>query len=204
MYKEKVQDDRLHKDLIRTRSGRTQLLRKDYGDRKFTSEENADVVLTHDKKEMYVELIDDEWYWVNGCSKCEDAYNFGESYSYQVCYEHDICVQCGINRDKLTETPWGHQDGFMCKDCADENDNNTRKEAFQKFEDSQLSEWDFRNNANIVCPHCGTDNGDAWEHGMGNETNADLVCHVCDGEFSVEIEYQLSYTTSVIGERVTQ
>ena len=203
MFKEKIEDSRLTTDMQRTRSGRLQMFRKDYSDNKFISEENADVVLKHERPEMYAELIHDVWYWVNGCSKCEEAINYKENYSYQVCYEHNRCISCGTHRTDLTETPWGHQDGFICKPCVDTRDSEIRKQAFSKFREDKLSYYDFRNNATIKCPHCGSDNGDGSDNGL-SDNEADLSCQVCEGEFTVNIEYQLSYTTSVIGEQLAE
>jgi len=204
MFREKINDSRLHKDLQRSRSGRTQLLRKDYGDNKFISEENADVILKHERPEMYAELIHDEWYWVNGCSKCEDAYNYGESYSYQVCYEHDRCVGCKTQRSDLKDTPWGHEDGFLCKPCGDKREADARKEAFIKRDKEDNNYWDYSNNDHIKCPHCNSDLGDRWEHDLPDHDSSQIECCVCGGELEVRMEYTIDYSTSIVGERVTK
>lgn len=59
-------------------------------------------------------LIDGEWFWVCGCSKC---FGTEESFCYWVCDKHNICETCGIHRSKLNEPPWGTRNGFRCKDC---------------------------------------------------------------------------------------
>ena len=44
-----------------------------------------------------------------------------------------------------------------------------------------------------VCPHCGTEQGDAWEWAA---TETDATCAECDGEFHVRPDYSVSYTTT--------
>lgn len=200
-FKQKIEDDRLTIDMERTRSGKTQLFRKDYGDRNFTSEENADVVLTPPSKEMYAELIDGVWYWVKGCNKCKDSMNYGEKHSYQVCYEHDRCVSCGTHREDLTDIPWGHKDGFKCKVCADKEIAIQRSEAFEKVNAKDYDEWDYKYNTSVICPHCGSDMGtDCIDH---DEQTQEHECELCGGSFKLELDFEIKYSTKVIGERLT-
>lgn len=188
-FKEKINDPRLTPDMERTRSGRTQLFRKDYGDRKFTSTENADVVLEHELPEVYSELIDGEWYWVKGCSKCQDSMNYGESYSYITCYEHNRCNDCGTHRSELKDTPWGLSNGFRCKPCQDRLDKERLEEALEKRKD--MSDWDFYNSDTVLCPHCGSDNGtDEFEDGV-------FECYVCEKEFKLSLNYSVTYSTEI-------
>jgi len=119
-FKEKINDNRLTSDMKRSRSGKTQLFRKDYGDNDFTSRENADVILEHELPEMYAELIDGEWYWVKECAHCEDAMNYRENWSYQWCDKHNVCIDCGISRKELTKIPWRVSNGaFQCQECQE-------------------------------------------------------------------------------------
>jgi len=194
MFKEKIKNNKLTADMKRSRSGRNQMFRKDYGDNKFTSEENADVILTHDLPEMYAELIDNEWYWVKGCSKCKDAVNFEESYSYSVCDKHNVCVNCETPRKDLKDIPWGHRDGFICKPCHDEDAKKLRKEAFEKLDDEEI----YTNCTDeIICPHCGSENSNDDIH-----QDEDMQCHVCTGAFRLTVNYTIDYSTKTIGERL--
>lgn len=189
MFKEKINDTRLTPDMCRTRSGRTQLFRKDYGDREFTSRDNADVILEHELPEMYAELIDGEWYWVKECAKCEDAMNYGKVFSYQWCEKHNVCVDCGVHRRDLKETPWGVSIGaFRCKPCQEKQDKGTLEKAMEKRKD--MNDWDFKYATTVLCPHCGSDNGtDEFEDGV-------FECCVCIKDFSLALNYSVTYSTT--------
>jgi len=191
MFKEKINDSRLTADMKRTRSGKTQMFRKDYKDNKFTNNDNADVILEHGLPEMYAELIDGEWYWVKECSLCEDAMNYGKPFSYQWCDKHNVCVDCGIPRKELTSTPYGVIDGaFRCKDCQDNRNKETLKTALKKRE--TMSELDFRNSDTVLCPYCGSDNG------TDEFSDGEYECSVCTKEFRLSLNYSVTYSTEEI------
>ncbi|MDY0138277.1 MAG: hypothetical protein RBR50_01135 [Candidatus Izemoplasmatales bacterium] len=191
LYKEKIEDSRLTSDMQRSRHGCTQLFRKDYGDREFTTKENADVILEHHLPECYAELLLGEWYWVKGCSKCEDSMNYGENYSYQVCYEHNRCVDCGVHRESLTHIPFRVRNGFRCKECQDKLDKSTLENALEKRK--TMSDCDFQNTYSVICPYCGSDNGTDDFH-----NDSQYECIVCKQEFALELEYSVTYTTRIL------
>lgn len=190
-FKELINDVRLTSDMKRSRSGVTQLFRKDYGDRQFTTSLNADVILTHERPEMYAELIDNKWYWVNGCSKCEDSINFGKTHSYSVCHEHNRCNDCGTHRSDLTETPWGTPNGFRCKPCQDKMDKETLRQAMQKR--ATMDDSDFCCSDNIFCPHCGSNNGSD----VNDFYSYIHECNVCNTTFSVQMNCTITFTTLI-------
>lgn len=193
MNKILINDKRLTPTMERTRSGRTQLFReKNTDDRSFISSENYDVSLEHEKKSMYSELIDGEWYWLEGCAECKGEER--DSVTYIECEEHDKCNVCGTSRKDIKEIPWGRSKGWVCKPCADDEDKEIRREAFEKLDGE---EPDCSYTSEIICPHCGSD-GFEYEH-----ENKDLECHVCKGEISLEVELTPSYTTSIKGDRIT-
>ena len=106
---EEINHPKLTRTMERVRSGKKQLFReKDPKNRSFISKENADLILQHERKEMYAELIEGKWYWINGCEKCKG--NF-DKYSYVVCEKHDVCESCGISRSKYSGTAWGRLNG---------------------------------------------------------------------------------------------
>lgn len=190
MEKIKIDDPRLTPDLKRTRSGSTQQFYTD-------NWHNILFELKHDRQEMYADLISGEWYWVNGCSKCNGS---GEKYSYVVCDKHNVCVECGTHRRDLTDIPWGHADGFLCKPCADKRDIQLRKEAFNKVSEYEYDEDDYRYKSTVVCPHCGSDNGMEWVDYQ--QTSSEQECGVCHGKYKLEIEFVPNFSTEVIGERL--
>jgi len=147
---------------------------------------------------LYAERIDGTWYWVSGCAKCNGK---GEKYSYVVCDKHNVCVRCSTHRSKLTETPWGHPDGFMCKPCGDVLAAIAKAEALTKFAEEGYDDHDFQHMDECKCPHCATKvHLESEDYGSGSKT---MTCSTCNGAFSLEIEYTPSFTTTVIGERVT-
>ena len=198
-FRLKIEDDRLNPTLVRTRSGTNQ---KFYPSNYNGSEKSMIFYLPAPSSEMYAELIDGVWYWVKGCSKCEDSMNYGESHSDQVCYEHNRCVQCNTHREDLTETPWGHKNGFICKPCSDENDARIREEAFKKVNSEDYDESDCICNDTIICPHCGSDNGTEQ---VDYEAMVQLQeCCVCEGKYKLTLNFTVDYSTEVIGERLTK
>ncbi|MDX9744480.1 MAG: hypothetical protein RBT59_11715 [Arcobacteraceae bacterium] len=198
-FKQKIEDDRLNPTLERVRSGTTQ---KFYPP--LSSGRDKDILFTlpAPSSEMYAELIDGVWCWVKGCSKCEDSMNYGASHSYQVCYEHNRCVQCNTHRLDLTEIPWGHKDGFICKPCADKNDMETRRKAFEKVNSEDYDEDNYLYQDSVICPHCGSDNGP--EEVDYTETQLEQECYICTGRYILTLNYSVDYSTKVIGERLTK
>ena len=145
---------------------------------------------------LYAELIDGAWYWVSGCAKCNES---GERWSYSVCDKHNVCRLCGTHRSKLTKTPWGHPDGFTCAPCKSSEDAAAKAEALAKFAESEYDEHDFCELSECKCPHCAT----VIHIEAEDCRNQNMECVTCGGLFGLEIEYEPSFTTTVIGERVT-
>ena len=145
---------------------------------------------------LYAELIDGAWYWVSGCAKCNES---GEKYSYSVCDKHNVCRLCSIHRSKLKETPRGHPEGFTCKPCQDAEDAVAKAAALAKVAQTDYDEWDYRNLDECKCPHCATViNIETEDYGDKN-----MECDTCNGLFELATEYSVSFTTKVIGERIT-
>ena len=145
---------------------------------------------------LYAERIDGAWYWVSGCAKCNES---GEKYSYSVCDEHNVCRLCSTHRSKLTEAPWGHPDGFTCKPCQDAEDAVGKAAALAKLAETDYDEWDYRNLDECKCPHCATViHIETEDYGDKN-----MECDTCKGLFELTTEYSVSFTTKVIGERIT-
>ncbi|MGH8387907.1 MAG: hypothetical protein ACRESJ_20875 [Pseudomonas sp.] len=99
----------------------------------------------------------------------------------------------------LTETPWGHPDGFTCKPCQDTEDAEAKAAALAKVAESEYDEWDYHGLDECKCPHCATViHIEAEDYGDKN-----MECDTCNGLFELTTEYSVSFTTMVIGERIT-
>lgn len=113
--------------------------------------------------------------------------------------KHNVCRLCSTHRSKLTETPWGHPEGFTCKPCQDAVDAVAKAAALAKVAESDYDEWDYRNLDECKCPHCATViHIETEDYGDKN-----MECDTCDGLFELQIEFEPNFTTTVIGERVT-
>ena len=145
---------------------------------------------------LYAELIDGAWYWISGCAKCNGS---AEKYSYSVCDKHNVCRLCSTHRSKLTETPWGHPEGFTCKPCQDAEDAVAKAAALARVAETDYDEWDYRNLGECKCPHCAT----VIHIEAEDYRDQNMECGTCGGLFGLQIECEPSFTTTVIGERVT-
>lgn len=179
----------------RTRSGRTQIWNRALHGRPHING-LPEVKLQAPEAGLYAERIDEAWYWVSGCAKCTGS---GERWSYDVCDKHDVCRLCSTRRSKLTDTPWGHPDGFTCKPCMDALDAAAKTAALAKVAETDYDEWDYRSQDKCKCPHCATVTRiEAEDYGDKN-----MECDTCGGMFELITEYSVSFTTKVIGERIT-
>ncbi|QOQ76450.1 hypothetical protein IMF22_05165 [Pseudomonas poae] len=161
-----------------------------------TTTDLPEVRLRPPENGLYAERIDGAWYWVSGCAKCNGT---DEKYSYVVCDKHNVCRLCSTHRSKLTEAPWGHPDGFTCKPCQDAEDAFAKAAALAKVAETDYDEWDYRNLDECKCPHCATVvHIEAEDYGDKN-----MECDTCKGLFELTTEYSVSFTTKVIGERIT-
>lgn len=138
-----------------------------------------------------------KWYWVNGCAECNGEPR--DWMTYIECEEHDRCSVCSTNRKDIKDGVWGGKKGWTCKPCRELEDNEIRREAFEKFNKEKPSKYDFHYMDEIKCPHCGSKlNSDEMHESQ------DMECYVCEGELSVEVEYTPTYSTSIKGKRVTK
>jgi hypothetical protein len=149
-----------------------------------------EVSLMPPEKGLYAERIDGAWYWVSGCSKCTGS---GERWSYVVCDKHNVCIACGTHRSALTETPWGHPDGFICKPCNDLKHEREKKDALDAAQLKGHSEEDCEFTSEIICPCCASTISSDDIH----QSQKEMECDVCDAVFDVEVDYSVSYTTKL-------
>lgn len=192
--RELINDKRLTPTMERVRSGRSQMFREKNNDEKSRITRDVDVILEHENKEMYAELIDGQWYWVNGCAECN-----GEArdwMTYIECEKHDRCCVCSTNRKDIKGAARGGKRGWTCNSCHKAKQLEIRREAFKKF---GVKEPNCSYTDEIICPHCGSkiSNDDMHE-------DQDIECYVCEGEISLEVGHTAYYSTSIKGKRVTK
>lgn len=207
---EKINDPRLVNYTNRTRSGSEQVFYTGSDERDFERyraegggskpnvkmHDKSDTIrLRHAEKHLFAELIDGEWWWVNGCYECNGLER--DSMCYVECDQHDVCRSCNTPRSEIKDSVRGGKHGWQCKPCEEKESLKRKREALAAVADDDFGEWDFRNNDKVVCPHCKS------EYTPDEPSDGDEACDVCGGEFTVEIEYSISYTTKLKGERLT-
>lgn len=170
----------------RTRSGHTNIWNDSWHKNGL-----PEVKLDPPVKGLYAERFEDGWYWVCGCNKCLEN---NQPYSYIVCEEHNRCITCGTHRKDLTDTPWGHPDGFQCKPCQASEHEERKQEALRLAKENEHDEWDCFREDKIICPVCASECSSDDMHESGEH---ETTCYVCDTEFVVEIEYEVKYTSSL-------
>ncbi|MFV3292363.1 MULTISPECIES: hypothetical protein [Pseudomonas] len=179
----------------RSRSGHTNIWNSMSHDRPH-SNGLPEVRLEPPEKGLYAERIDNAWYWVSGCRKCSGDH---DGSGYIVCDKHNVCEGCGTHRSKLTETPYGVRNGFLCVPCNDLQRAAEKASALAKVAESPYDEWDYRAQDQCKCPHCAS----VIHIESDDHQDKNMSCDVCEGEFELSLEYSVSYTTKVIGERIT-
>jgi len=198
MEKILINDDRLTPDMERVRAGKIQMFRKPNKSREFINQQNADVVLEPPRRELYAELIDGKWWWVNGCAQCNGKSRGWRAYIE--CEKHDVCRVCGKKRVDIKEVVWGHPDGWWCESCKEADRKEKAIKALRSVAETEYDETDYHYNDDIVCPHCGTHSN---YDGSEGPPESDEICDVCGGEYSVEHEISITFSTACKGTRIT-
>ena len=119
------------------------------------------------------------------CQVCEtgeyDAMKFSK-----LCEAHDVCVDCGVKRKDLEQSPWfSFKGAFQCKPCKE-------KERASRIAKRQESEIDHEYTDEVVCPHCGYEFSDSWEM---SESDDAVDCPDCNEVFSMERRIEVTYVT---------
>lgn len=169
----------------RMRSGHTNIWNDSFDKNGLT-----EVKLDPPQKGLYAERFDDGWYWVCDCPNC---LGIEANYPYIVCDEHNRCITCNTHRSELKETPWGNRKGFQCKPCADREHRERKHRALADAQIKGHSEDDCWNTDKLICPKCASECS-SEEMGAGEH---DVTCGVCDTDFSVEVEYETRFTSSL-------
>jgi hypothetical protein len=98
------------------------------------------------------------------------------------------CVGCSKSRAEISDTPWYHPDGFICRPCR-------RIRVEQQIAKFKESEEDTEYTSEITCPNCGDKNGDSWEV---SDNSGEMECGNCDVKFAYEREIEVTYSTKLI------
>ncbi|MCK5607576.1 hypothetical protein KAR91_37175 [Candidatus Pacearchaeota archaeon] len=206
----KIDDVRLAGYTNRTRDGSEQVFytgndNRDWDRYKAEGGGSKHNVEMHDKpdtirlqppeRHYYAQLIEGEWWWLNGCAECNGRPR--DWTTYVECEKHNVCRSCSTPRAEIKETPWGGKEGWQCKPCAAIEKAALRLERLAAVASKRYDFWDYRHTDEVVCPHCKSSYRPDGEPPSGKQ-----VCDVCDGEYSVEPEYSVKYTTEVIGKRL--
>ena len=204
MLIEPINDSRLKAYTNRTRSGSEQVFYTGSDSRDWdryraeggTSNSN---VKMHDKPDTikiippenhwFAELVEGEWWWVNGCAEC--CGHERDWMSYIECEKHNVCCTCGIPREELKETPWGGKHGWQCAPCARAEHEAEKKAALEAMPD-EYDPWDYRGLDDIKCPYCDYKFQDPWEHCEDSEEEHE--CPRCDNTFLVTAEPTVYFT----------
>ena len=205
----KINDKRIEGYTKRTRSGCVQIFYTGIDERDFERyraegggvkpnvkmHDKADTIrLTPPEKHYYAELIDGEWWWVNGCAECNGRPR--DWSTYIECEKHDVCRNCGKHIEK-TKTRWGGKNGWQCCECNKIEADLRKKTALESVASKEYDATDYQNTDKIICPHCES----SYEHDC-DIPEGDETCEVCGGEYSVKPEYSVAFTTKIKGSRV--
>lgn len=205
----KIDDPRIAGYTNRTRSGSTQVFytgnderdwdryRKEGGGRKHnvTMHDKPDTIrITPPEKHYYAELIEGEWWWVNGCEECNGRPRDCVK-SYIECEKHDVCNHCGIERKKLDHAPWGKKDGWICQPCAQIAHDIEKEQALADMPEHH-DEWHYHDLHDITCPYCNYKFSDSWEYANADEEEQE--CPRCDNVFTVTAVQSLTFDCSRI------
>lgn len=181
----KINNPRIVNYTQRTRSGDTQVF--------CTGNDEHGVAITirikAPERSWYAELIDGEWWWLDGCNQCNDRDRSVHGY-LNACDKHDTCVTCHKPRSEIKDTVWGHKQGFQCQPCHDIAHEAAKQAALAAMPE-EYDSWDYHGKDEITCPYCAFEFSDSFEsYGDDNETHE---CPVCDNDFKVTAVHSLTF-----------
>ncbi|SEP40265.1 hypothetical protein [Enterobacter sp. NFIX58] len=192
-----INDPRLFSGIQRSRAGTYQR----FGERivkggKLIQE--CDFELTPPVKSWYSKEIDGVWHWVEGCDHCNGS---PQDWAYCRCEKHDVCVDCGIDREHASTSQtiagmgavWGCRGGWRCNDCQ-EKINQERLAAAEAriIPDDEYDELDFWHEDKARCPWCKAEISTDESYDACEEEH---TCYECERKFKLTAEHSVSRTT---------
>jgi len=139
----------------------------------------------------YSELIDGEWWWVNGCSECNGLERNWTT--YVECENHNVCRTCKIPRSEFTGTAWAGKTGWQCDPCKIKEHEKAKAAALAAMPE-EFDDWDYRGDDNVRCPYCNLEFEDSGNGELYKSGSQEIECGRCDNKFTLEIEFSPSYT----------
>lgn len=196
-----ISDSRLSPGMPRTRSGITQ----NFGERivkggKLIQE--CDFTITPPERSWYSKEIDGIWHWVEGCDHCNG--NVKDWGSYVRCEKHDVCVDCGIDRDNASKSQsidgmgavWGCAGGWRCNDCQEVRNAKRLAEAESRIiPEEDYDEWDFHSEDAAKCPWCQAEICTDESYDADGEEHE---CDECERNFTLTAVHSVTWTTKRI------
>lgn len=149
------------------------------------------------KNSYYSELIEGEWWWVEGCAECNGEPR--DWMTYVECDKHDVCRSCKTKTEDLPEgvSRWGGRDGWLCDTCNAAEHEEEKQEALAKMPDKEdFDAWDFHGVDEITCPYCAYEFSDSFESADSNDEEHE--CPRCDNTFIVTAVPSLTFDCSRI------
>lgn len=199
----KIDNPLLENYTKRTRGGKTQIFYTGNDSRDFdryrSEGGNAGSGATmHDKpdtlridppeKNYYSELIEGEWWWINGCAECN---GHPRSWStYVECDEHNVCRRCSIPRKGIKGVVRGGQNGWICDACYEIEHNQEKNRALSAMPE-QFDDYDYHDLHEIKCPYCDNEYFDSSDHSSAQDE--EFECDRCDSKFTVTAEHTLTF-----------
>ena len=200
----KINDLRLSGYVNRTRSGMTQVFYMGNDSRDFDrySREGGNSshgVKMHDKsdtirvippkKSYYSELIDGEWWWLEGCAECNGRPR--DWMTYIECDTHNVCVDCKKSRKEIgKETAWAGKHGWQCDTCRKIEHEAEKKKALAAMPEEYRA-WEFHGKYEITCPYCAFEFSDSWESAHADCESKE--CERCDNTFTFTAVHTLTF-----------
>lgn len=190
---EPINDARLTATMERSNAGDQYFREKDFPSRGFlTNEPETCIIIKRPKPEYYSELVDGAWWWVNNCSQC---CGHARDWMGSECEKHDVCSCCQKPRSEIIGSVWGGKRGWTCNTCKDAQSAAAKAEALENFDEENFDERDYWREDEAKCPYCGAENVFEYE---GDDSPDPIECHTCGNEFSIELNFEIKYTTTRI------
>ncbi|MEG5481679.1 hypothetical protein [Enterobacter kobei] len=192
-----INDPRLFSGIERVRSGRVQMFGKRIvqGGKRI---QECDFEITPPEWSWYSKEIDGIWHWVEGCDHCNGS---PMKWAYVRCDKHDVCVDCGVDRERAAKSPgidgigavWGCSDGWRCNDCQEQINKKRLAEAEARIvPDDEYDEMDFWHEDEARCPWCKAEISTDESYDACQEEHK---CHECERHFKLTAEHSVTWTT---------
>ncbi|VEB97369.1 Uncharacterised protein [Cedecea lapagei] len=188
-----INDTRLFPCIERVRSGFVQKFGKRIVQGGKCIQE-CDFEITPPERSWYSKEIDGVWHWVEGCSHCNGN---PKDWDYVRCDKHDVCVDCGVDRDNAEKSTsgavWWCSGGWRCNDCQERINKKRLAEAESRIvPDDEYDEMDFWREDEARCPWCKAEISTDESYDAYQEEH---TCYECERHFKLTAEHSISWTT---------